>query len=82
MELVKKWLGEFFPSNAGHYNTEDLIRGVTTNPDDWLDDPNTLSPDDIYLTHILATVPSEGMRMARVKEMRDFSFIIELKSRA
>lgn len=82
MKLAKEWLGLYYPSNAGHYNTEDLIQGVVTNPDDWLDDPNTLAPSDIYLTHILATIPSEGMRMARVREMRDFSFIIELKSRA
>jgi hypothetical protein len=82
MKLAKEWLGLYYPSNAGHYNTEDLIRGVTTNPDDWLDDPNSLFLNDIYLTHILATVPSESMRMARVKEMRDFSFIIELKSQA
>jgi hypothetical protein len=48
----------------------------------WIDDPNSLSLNAIYLTHILATVPSKSVRMARVGEMRDFSFIIELKSQA
>ena len=79
-KLADEYLGFFYPSNAGHYNTEDLIRGVTTDPSDWLDTPSTLVPTDIYLAHILATVPSEVMTEAKVREFKDFSFILYFKS--
>jgi hypothetical protein len=79
-QLASTWLGTFFPQNAQHYNTEDLIRGMCDDPQTWLDVPDSLIPEDIYLSHILATVPSEGMRLQRVKEMRDFSYMLSLKA--
>jgi hypothetical protein len=42
---------------------EDYMKLVKERLGLWIDDPSSLSLNDIYLTHILATVPSQSMRM-------------------
>jgi hypothetical protein len=67
-----------YPKTVLHYDLEDLLLYICEDPATWITKDS--QSDISFIESLLATEPSTGITEKIVKDMKDLSFIINLKS--
>jgi hypothetical protein len=78
MNKSLEWLELVYPKTSLHYGLEDLLLYLCDDPSSWY---SKSDPSDFdFIESLLASEPSVGIKEKVVKEMKDVSYILYLKS--